>query len=746
MNPLRLRATNFRTFETLDLSFEQGLIGILGELRDAPDGASSNGAGKSSLLEAIDVCLFGRRSLAGFLTRGGDVTELMLELTFEHAGETYRVRRSYSAKGRGKTTLDFESELVVGNEHGGSVWEPLTRSSTKETDALIVETTGLTRDTYRNSSYLRQGDGSYADPARDPKQRKDLLVEAALGRDPVWPRLQEAARVARRTAETGLERLAGETRAARELVDTKPDVVRSGLEALEAETAAATALTAAEAELQAVTERHTAAKDGAARRQVVQAELSAAQVALVSLKARDEEASMAARTRTEAAAELEQLPVYAPVDEVRARVAVLEAAVEAHREAVVANERAASENVRSEGAKVQLNVQAAAQIAAADNFRAKIAALREPVDAKCETCGQALHDEARAKSVTTYEGFIEHHEALALKLQREAETMTSINVPPLPDGEPPTVELDLARKTIDAIAAVAAKIAVLAERIKHAETAAASGPSPDELTGAHQAVIDKQAELDDIEPVNLAAIEGAGALCRANVTAARAALDAARTQRARLDERLAAITKAEQQLLEAHLQEHQLHAQIDVETTVEKACGRDGIPALILENVVIPSLEAEADSILRLLGTPYRCELRTQREKKDGGLADTLEVVILDDTGEAPYDDFSGGEQTRIGLALQIALAVYLALSGRGSRLLCLDEPSYLDAAGMAALLTVLEDLIGRGVFSGVLLVSHVAELRDSLDQTIVVVKDGGRSRIEGAEPDEPDIGIPVAA
>jgi len=107
--------------------------------------------------------------------------------------------------------------------------------------------------------------------------------------------------------------------------------------------------------------------------------------------------------------------------------------------------------------------------------------------------------------------------------------------------------------------------------------------------------------------------------------------------------------------------------------------------------------------------------------------------VILDDTGEAPYDDFSGGEQTRIGLGLQIALAVYLALSGRGSRLLCLDEPSYLDAAGMSALLVVLEELVARDVFSGVLLVSHVPELRDSLDQTIVVVKDGGRSRVEGA-------------
>jgi hypothetical protein len=80
VKPIRLRARNLRTFPTLDITFEQGLTGILGELRDAPEGADSNGAGKSTLLEAIDIALFGRRSLAGYLTRGGDVDELMIEL------------------------------------------------------------------------------------------------------------------------------------------------------------------------------------------------------------------------------------------------------------------------------------------------------------------------------------------------------------------------------------------------------------------------------------------------------------------------------------------------------------------------------------------------------------------------------------------------------------------------------------------------------------------------------------------
>jgi exonuclease SbcC len=111
-----------------------------------------------------------------------------------------------------------------------------------------------------------------------------------------------------------------------------------------------------------------------------------------------------------------------------------------------------------------------------------------------------------------------------------------------------------------------------------------------------------------------------------------------------------------------------------------------------------------------------------------------LDVVVIDQDGnEADFaDGCSGGEQTRIGLALRIALARLLAhRRGAESRLLALDEPSYLDAAGMTALLDVLRGL--EPEFDVILLVSHVAELRDALDQTVVVVKENDRSRIDGA-------------
>jgi DNA repair protein SbcC/Rad50 len=104
VNPLHLIARNYRSFDNLDVDLPDGCVAILGE----------NGAGKSSIVNAVDLAIFGpaSRSLSDALTEGVTDDDLLVELVFEHAGETYRVRRTVNPRGRGKSTLDFE------------VWEP----------------------------------------------------------------------------------------------------------------------------------------------------------------------------------------------------------------------------------------------------------------------------------------------------------------------------------------------------------------------------------------------------------------------------------------------------------------------------------------------------------------------------------------------------------------------------------------------------------------------------------------------
>ncbi len=111
MIPLRVHAENFATYPTLDWDIPPGLVAILGR-NAVTDGSDSNGAGKSTLLESISVALFG--GLPEYLTAGEEACSV--ELKFEHGGETYRVRRTYSAKGRGRSTLDLERWENDGNE------------------------------------------------------------------------------------------------------------------------------------------------------------------------------------------------------------------------------------------------------------------------------------------------------------------------------------------------------------------------------------------------------------------------------------------------------------------------------------------------------------------------------------------------------------------------------------------------------------------------------------------------------
>jgi exonuclease SbcC len=123
-------------------------------------------------------------------------------------------------------------------------------------------------------------------------------------------------------------------------------------------------------------------------------------------------------------------------------------------------------------------------------------------------------------------------------------------------------------------------------------------------------------------------------------------------------------------------------------------------------------------------------ELRTQRELKSGdGLREALDIVVVSEGGAVrPYETFSGGERTRINLALRIGLARLLShRRGADSRVLVIDEPEFLDEPGTQALADVLR---GLSEFDRIYLVSHVPTLRDAFDTAIVVTKENGRSEI----------------
>jgi DNA repair protein SbcC/Rad50 len=192
----------------------------------------------------------------------------------------------------------------------------------------------------------------------------------------------------------------------------------------------------------------------------------------------------------------------------------------------------------------------------------------------------------------------------------------------------------------------------------------------------------------------------------------QAAIDAADEARARLE-----VVRGE--LAEAARRREPLEV-------LARATGRDGVPLRVIDAVALPRVSEVANGVLEGLGGGFRVELRSTRATQRGELRDALDVVVHADGGEAAYEELSGGERTRVDLALRLGLASLLA-SRRGSEVsvLVVDEPEFLDAAGLERLAGALAGGVG-GAYRRVLVVSHVAGLADAFDHTVRIV-DGGQ-------------------
>lgn len=170
-----------------------------------------------------------------------------------------------------------------------------------------------------------------------------------------------------------------------------------------------------------------------------------------------------------------------------------------------------------------------------------------------------------------------------------------------------------------------------------------------------------------------------------------------------------------------------LHAEIEPKVqrwtryqTLIKAYGRDGIPALIIENAV-PQLERIANEILGQMSKgKHYVRFETQRELKSrAGLSETLDIMIGDWTAERPYETFSGGEQLRIDYAIRFALAELLAQrAGSKVEWLTIDEGlGSQDAEHRALVLESIKSVASR--FRRVLVITHIEDAQAAFDQVI---------------------------
>jgi exonuclease SbcC len=178
----------------------------------------------------------------------------------------------------------------------------------------------------------------------------------------------------------------------------------------------------------------------------------------------------------------------------------------------------------------------------------------------------------------------------------------------------------------------------------------------------------------------------------------------------------------------------QLEATTQDYKALVSAFGKDGIPALLIEEA-IPEIEQEANQLLGRL-TDYQAQLfiESLRDLKSGGSKETLDIKISDSAGLRPYEMFSGGEAFRIDFALRIAISKLLARrAGTALQTLIIDEGfGSQDEEGLSHIMDAIYKI--QADFAKIMIVSHLPSMKEQFPVHFQVQKTPSGSSVSVIE------------
>jgi DNA repair protein SbcC/Rad50 len=700
MIPLYLKLTNFMPYQSAELNFSGIHIGCL---------TGDNGAGKSSILDAITWAVWGRsRSKRDDELVHQGQTEMQVEFTFELSGNVYRVVRARKVgKKTGTGALDFQVRSTNGN--GSEQWKTIAEPQMNATQQKIIDVLRLDYDTFINSAFLLQGRADEF-TVKTATERKKVLADI-LGLD-IWDEYEARAKEKIASIENELRlidlrlneidaesarkpQFEAEVAAAQKAVIVLGDHLREAETKFQQAQQAQRSLGMLDAQLADLAKRIAQAERELA---AVERDLDAAR-----LKADD---SPLTQDLAETQAKIETLTQREAVrDEVRQRKSVL-------------GEEAAA--LRGQNERLVPEV---------EPFKARIALLESATEPACPTCGQPLTPEHRRQVMVELNAEIETRRHLFRENKARLEAIKP---------EVVTVENQLAavEAELRALPNLHRREAELKAAIEAAREAAKSIENLEKRRSEWQSAL----EVDRQQQADLAAQIGSARASLGDFITIQAEYEHTRSDEARARQQLGA---AEQKLAacDALIKQREMKLVERKQWADEKgiyeelrlAFGKKGVPAMIIE-AAIPEIEDEANALLTKI-TSGRMHLRfdTQRETVKGDTVETLEIKIADELGTRPYENYSGGEQFRVNFAIRIALSKLLARrAGAQLQTLVVDEGfGALDSTGRDKLVEAINAV--QDDFQRILVITHLDELKDAFPVRIEVTKTANGSQIEVA-------------
>ncbi|KAA3644691.1 MAG: SMC family ATPase [Chloroflexi bacterium] len=842
MIPLHLSISGFLSYrDPVELDFTQFELACI---------SGANGAGKSSLLDAITWAMFGQARARGDAIINSQSTTAEVSFTFEYESNTYRVMRTNP---RDKTTeLEFQVKTTEGQ------WKPLTERTLRGTEKSLNEMLRLDYETFVNAAFFLQGKADQF-TQQTPANRKRIL-SSILGLE-VWETYRLAAAERRKVVEEDITQLDGrlqeinaelaeeETRKAR-LKELEGELERLA----KARTVQETALEEMRRRAASIAEQAKLVNTLAGQLERAQKQLTESQTKLeerqaekdkyndVMTRAKEIEAAhkdwLAARDelaqweKDAAKFHEQEAQRQEPRSHIEAAKARLEAELEnLHKEqSSVETSKEQVKDLESQLVDIQKELQTVeakqaelegieGQLVEArqkqdiaqgenpflkqemDDLKARIDQLQSTNGAVCPLCGQPLDAEERkalierlnAEGTKKGDKFRANKTTLdeAHKHVNELEVALKAFAPVEEQLRQQTRNSDQLKVKLEQIKTAEAEWKKEgAKRLKEIETALKKSDYAPEAhaalkaidaelkkigydTAAHDAVRQREeegraseAELRTLENARaaLAPLEREISDLEKQITGQQKEID---TQTKTHDEATASLAasqaeapdvdQAQRDMLALKEQENihnqevgaarqkveiletqrQRKAELEGEREtkaqkvgqfkgVERAFGKDGVPAMLIEQA-LPQIEINANEILgRLTNDTMNLSFVTQRAFKDAkreDMKETLDIQISDAAGVRDYEMFSGGEAFRINFAIRLALSEVLAQRA-GARLqtLVIDEGfGSQDEAGRQRLIEAINTV--KDDFAKILVITHIDSLKDVFPHRIEVEK-----------------------
>lgn len=850
MIPLHLRISGFLSYrDPAELDFSMFDLACI---------SGQNGAGKSSLLDAITWSLFGeaRGKSSDVIHLHADVKAAEVMLTFQYEGNTYRVQRTLP---RNKSTvLEFQVQ-----SNGG--WKALTEKTTRDTQTRIEQTLRLDYETFVNASFFLQGKADQF-TQQNASKRKDVLSNI-LGLE-IWEEYKARTAEKRKKIEAEVETIDGrvaeidaelaeedartirlrELQTALNQLSTAREAQETILQNLKRNAALLDEQRKLTSTLLAGLER---SRTALALLETRLAEKEADRASYADLLNRAREVESAYKAWQKARKELEDLDKVAiefhehqkeraPLQE---KIAIEKAKLEEERrlllveEVEIGNQLSVNSELKSEvektkkllsEAETKVNERAALESERSgarerqaalkvenDTLKTEMNVLKERIEtlksadgATCPLCGQELSEKHRkstlkqleeegkqkgdayranqkesvdiVQQITNYEAQItklssaenervkyasevsqlterlERLQSLAKdwestgrkRLKEVEKSLESGKYAANEQKQLAKLDKELAKLGYDASAhdearekenelrsaaedfvnlksakevskQIEGEIANLEEDRKKRTEEVEEGQRQYDSASASLREAEKQApNLDDVER-ELFKLREEENRARGELGGAQQRVDVLKTQRTR---------KADYEKERGELQK-----QVARHKTLETAFGKNGVPALLIEQA-LPQIEEKANELLdRLSDGQMSVRFVTQETFKDDkrkDMKETLGIQISDSAGMRDYEMYSGGEAFRVNFAIRLALSEILA-QRKGARLqtLVIDEGfGSQDARGRQRLIEAIN--LVKQDFAKILVITHLDELKDAFPTRIEVEKSDRGSTI----------------